>query len=76
MAYAGGQMSDRDDGVHPFKAEVQTDSTGKWYTNGVSFETVQAAAEYAVDLSWRWTAVRAWRVNSIGGVVVQYGGGR
>lgn len=70
MSYDGGrQKSDFSDGVHPFKAEFVADSSGTWATNGISFATAGAAASYAQDLAMRWTAVRDWRVNSIGGVV-------
>lgn len=45
-----------------FKAEVIADSSGKFVGNGLRFATREAAEKYARDLSWRWTAVREWRV--------------
>lgn len=45
-----------------YKVEVIADSSGIWCGNGKTFETEIAAKEYAVDLTWRWTAVREWRV--------------
>jgi hypothetical protein len=63
--------SDRDHGVHPFKVEVIADSSGMWAGNGVSYDTVEAAVDGAQDLFARWTAVREWRVNSIGGVAAK-----
>lgn len=65
--------SDHDHGVHPFKVEVIADRGGKWAGNGVSFETLEQAVDYAHDLFSRWTAVREWRVISIGGVAAQGG---
>ena len=45
-----------------FKVEVQTDSTGKWYSNALRFETEEQAKAYAEDLWSRWTLVREYRV--------------
>ena len=49
-----------------FKVEVIADSSGKWCGNGLTFDTVDKARDYAVDLMWRWTAVREWRVIDAG----------
>lgn len=48
-----------------WKMEVQTDSTGKWYTNALVFATAQEAENYAVDLAFRWTLVREWRTSEV-----------
>lgn len=45
-----------------WKAEVQTDSTGKWYGNDLRFVWKAEAEAYAIDLLNRWTQVREWRV--------------
>lgn len=45
-----------------FKVEVISDDTGKYLANELRFETRTQAEDYAMDLSWRWTAVREWRV--------------
>lgn len=45
-----------------WKAEVQADSSGTWAGNTLRFATEEAARVYAVDLAFRWTAVREWRV--------------
>jgi len=50
-----------------FKVEVQTDSSGKWYSNQITFPTKEEAEEYGADLSMRWTAVREWRVTEVEG---------
>jgi hypothetical protein len=38
----------------PWKPEVHVE--GKWYANGITFETRPEAAEYAKDLFYRWTS--------------------
>lgn len=45
-----------------FKVEVIADSSGKWCGNQLTFAAIALAKSYAVDLMWRWTAVRNWRV--------------
>jgi hypothetical protein len=45
-----------------YKPEVQTDSSGKWYSNAARFATLEEADAYNLDLAWRWTAVRESRV--------------
>lgn len=45
-----------------FKAEVVADGTGDYVGNGLVFATEQEADAYAIDLHWRWTAVRAFRI--------------
>ena len=45
-----------------WKPEVQTDSTGQWYGNGLRFATEQEAKDNVFDLSMRWKAVRDTRV--------------
>ena len=44
-----------------WKPEVQTDSTGKWYQNGLAFATKEEAAQSAHDLMMRWFAVLEYR---------------
>lgn len=44
-----------------WKPEVQTDSTGKWYRNGLAFATKEEADANAYALAMRWFAVREWR---------------
>lgn len=46
----------------PFKVEVQTDSTGQWYGNALTFATEEEASTYGYDLSARWMLVQAFRV--------------
>lgn len=45
-----------------WKAEVIADGSKKWSSNAARFSTKREAEYYAVDLGWRWTAVREWRV--------------
>ena len=44
-----------------WKPEVQTDSTGKWYTNALRFATEEEARISAEDLMSRWMLVQACR---------------
>lgn len=46
----------------PFKVEVQTDTTGNWYSNGLEFATEEEATTYGHDLSARWMLVHSFRV--------------
>lgn len=46
-----------------YKVEVIADSSGEWCSNLLRFETREQAEAYGQDLSWRWTAVRDWRVS-------------
>lgn len=45
-----------------FKAEVIADGSGEFVGNGLRFASREEAEAYARDLSWRWLAVRDWRV--------------
>lgn len=45
-----------------FKPEVIADSTGKWCSNALRFETRKEAEDQVRALSWRWTAVSGTRV--------------
>jgi len=45
-----------------WKSEVQTDDTGKWYSNGLRFETKEEAEAQVSDLKARWTSVVESRV--------------
>lgn len=45
-----------------FKAEFQADSSGTWAGNALRFRPAQEARDYAVQLAWRWTSVRDWRI--------------
>jgi hypothetical protein len=60
-------------GTLDFKVEVVADNSGKWCGNARTFDTTEAAAEYAVDLASRWTLVQAWRVVDNLGKVYQEG---
>ncbi len=53
-----------------FKVQVIADSSGEWVGNGLKFDTVEKAREYAVDLSCRWILVTAWRVIDEAGTVI------
>jgi len=44
-----------------FKSEVQTDDSGKWYSNAIRFATSEEADRYVEDLVGRWYAVRCAR---------------
>lgn len=45
-----------------FKVEVIADSSGKWAGNGMRFDKISEAEEYARDLASRWMMVTKWRV--------------
>lgn len=45
-----------------YKVEVLADSSGEWVGNGLTFETEKEAQEYAVDLAFRWSSLKEWRV--------------
>ena len=45
-----------------YKVQVIADNSGTWCGNGLEFNTVDEAKNYAVDLFSRWTSVRQWRV--------------
>jgi hypothetical protein len=47
-----------------WKLEVQTDDTGKWYSNALRFETKEQAEWSAIVLAEHWVVVRSWRVIS------------
>lgn len=61
--------------MKPYKVQVIADSSGEWCGNGLTFETVNAAREYANDLMRRWTLVRDWRVIDADGRQVSIMGG-
>lgn len=46
------------------KVEVIADNSGTWSSNRLRWplDKRTEAEEYAIDLMWRWTAVREWRV--------------
>jgi hypothetical protein len=44
-----------------YKIEVLADSSGKWASNTVRFETADEAKAYGHDLASRWFAVRQVR---------------
>jgi hypothetical protein len=46
-----------------YKPEVQTDATGKWYSNALRFATRAEAEAQVTDLMMRWTAVSDTRVT-------------
>jgi len=45
-----------------FKVEVIADSSGKWCSNALVYDTHEAAEEAGANLAGRWMAVREWRV--------------
>jgi hypothetical protein len=45
-----------------WKAEVMVKGESQWIGNGLRFATKEAAQDYVVNLSWRWTSVRDTRV--------------
>jgi hypothetical protein len=53
-----------------YRAQVIADDSGKWCGNALTFATPEEARAYAVDLEWRWTLVRDWRVIDDTGTVV------
>jgi hypothetical protein len=55
-------MTDKDGN---YKVEVIADNSGEFCGNGLKFETIQAAIDYAQDLYCRWTAVKTWQVVQI-----------
>ena len=48
-----------------FKVEVIADNSGEWAGNGRRFASREEAVTYALDLAWRWTLVRDWRVVEV-----------
>jgi len=63
-----------------FKAEVIADNSGEWVGNQLRFATEAEARCYAVDLMWRWTAVRHYRVvvsdDPVNYAWIRHGGAR
>lgn len=45
-----------------YKVEVLADNSGHWASNGLVFDSVEKAEEYARDLYSRWTLVYNWRI--------------
>ena len=45
-----------------YKVEVIADSSNQWTGNGLRFDTLDEATDYAKNLYSRWTAVSKWRV--------------
>lgn len=45
-----------------YRVQVIADSSGEWCGNGLKFDTIEEAKDYAINLMWRWTLVRNWRV--------------
>lgn len=45
-----------------YKVQVIADDSDTWVGNGLEFDSVQTAANYAEDLERRWTLVQDWRV--------------
>lgn len=46
-----------------FKVEVQTDTTGVWYSNSMRYDVKETAEREGANLAWRWTLVKDWRVS-------------
>jgi len=44
-----------------WKVQVIADSSNKWCTNALRFDSEDKAKAYGQDLWSRWTAVREWR---------------
>ena len=53
-----------------YKVEVIADGSGKFVGNGLMFETIPEAREYAMDLMSRWTLVTEWQVIDSDGLRV------
>jgi len=45
-----------------YAVEVQTDDSGQWYGNALTFATEQEATQYGNDLAARWNLVRSFRL--------------
>ena len=45
-----------------WKAEIIADPNGEWTGNALRFAAEEEADAYALDLAWRWAAVRKSRV--------------
>ncbi len=54
----------------PYKVQVIADSSGKFCGNGLTFPDLEAARDYANDLTRRWTAMRDWIVVDGAGAIV------
>ena len=54
-----------------YKVEVIADASGKWCGNAMKYEDPQDAILSAIELTGRWTAVRAWRVVDSNGKVIE-----
>ena len=59
-----------DQAEKPYKVEVIADSTRKFYSNGLRFDTIAEAKSYAINLMSRWVLVEDWRVTIANGDVV------
>jgi hypothetical protein len=55
--------------IMSWKAEVIADDSGEFCGNGLRFATKDEAQRYAIDLAYRWTSVREWRVVESGDAV-------
>jgi hypothetical protein len=61
----GKRLLAKEDGrsvARSYKAEVSTDGSGEFYSNGLRFATEQEAEDYVFNLLMRWTSVRDTRV--------------
>lgn len=45
-----------------FRADVQGTGENVWSSNGLEFDTPEAAEKYARDLGSRWTGIESYRV--------------
>ena len=50
-----------------YKVEVMVAGDGKWYSNGLTFDTKEQAEAYGVDLFCRWTQTTEYRVVEVEG---------
>lgn len=48
-----------------YKVQVIADRSGEWAGNGLTFDTVEAAKDYAKGLMDRWMLVTNWRVVAV-----------
>lgn len=48
-----------------YRVEVLADDSGCWVGNGMRFDTVDEAEQYARGLQYHWSAVREWKVTPV-----------
>lgn len=50
------------EGKVKFAVQVIADDSGEYTGNGLRFDTVKEALDYAEDLAWRWTLVQKYKI--------------